>query len=119
MHNIKKEGIGLIEAMGTFILPGRLASEITSIVEILSGKSTLNFAELSDEKNPLSKHLSMIAQLVNDNGTALSDENAEKAVVNYVNETCVKILECTAVFKNTEIGQNAFEKFLNSLEINA
>ena len=119
MHNIKKEGIGLIEAMGTFILPGRLASEITSIVEILSGKTTLNFAELSDEKNPLSKHLAMIAQLVNDNGTALSPEDAENAVVNYVNETCVKILECTAVFKNTEIGQNAFEKFLNSLEINA
>ena len=119
MHNIKKEGIGLIEAMGTFILPGRLASEITQIVDIMTGKTPLNFAELSDEKNPLSKHLGMIIQLANDSGTTLSNDDAEKAVINYVNNTCVKILECTAVFKNTEIGQQAFEKFLNSLEINA
>ena len=118
MHNIKKEGIGLIEAMGTFILPGRLASEITKIVEILTGKTPLDFAELTDEKNALSKHLAMIMQLVNDNGTNLSNEEAEKVVIDYINATCVKILECTAVYKNTEIGQKAFEKFLNSLEIN-
>lgn len=119
MHNIKKEGIGLIEAMGTFILPGRLASEITGIVDILTGKTALNFAELSDEKNPLSKHLGMIAQLVNDNGTANSSDDAEKIVVNYINNTCVRILECTAVFKNTEIGQKAFENFLATLGIKA
>ena len=119
MHNIKKEGIGLIEAMGTFILPGRLASEITQIVDIMTGKTPLNFVELSDEKHPLSKHLGMIIQLANDCGTTLSNDDAEKAVVNYINNTCVKILECTAVFKNTEVGQQAFEKFLNSLEINA
>ncbi len=119
MHNIKKEGIGLIEAMGTFILPGRLANEITKVVEILSGKTTLNFAELSDESNPLCKHLGMIAQLVNDYGSNNTPEVAEKAVIDYINNTCVKILECTAVFKNTEIGQQAFEKFLNSLEIKA
>ena len=35
----------------------------------------------------------------------------------YVNETCVRILECTAVFKNTEAGQEAFAKFLAALEI--
>ena len=119
MHNIKKEGIGLIEAMGTFILPGRLASEITKIVEILSGKNELDFAQLSDANNPLSKHFAMIMQLVNDYGTANSAEKAEEAVVKYVNDTCVKILECTAVFKNTEEGQNAFEKFLNTLGIKA
>lgn len=119
MHNIKKEGIGLIEAMGTFILPGRLANEIKQIVDIITGKAPLNFAELSDANNPLSKHLGMIVQLANDYGTTLSNDDAEAAVINYVNNTCVKILECTAVFKNTEIGQLAFEKFLNSLEINA
>lgn len=117
MHNIKKEGIGLIEAMGTFILPGRLASEISKIVEILCGKTKLDFSELNDENNPLSKHVGMIAQLVNDCGTSNSNEEAEEAVVNYINETCVKILECTAVFKNTTQGQNAFEKFLNSVGI--
>lgn len=117
MHNVKKEGIGLIEAMGLFILPGRLAKEIEGIVDILSGKTPLNFAEISKEDHPLFKHLHAIAQLANDNGVNLSMDDAEKAVVSYVNTTCVKILECTGVFKNDEIGQNAFVKFLNSVDI--
>ena len=117
MHNVKKEGIGLIEAMGLFILPGRLAKEIEGIVDILAGKTPLNFAEISKEDHPLFKHLHAIAQLANDSGVNLSMEDAEKAVVNYVNTTCVKILECTGVFKNDELGQNAFSKFLNSIGI--
>ncbi len=115
MHNIKKEGIGLIEAMGIFILPGRLAAETEAIVNILTGAAPLDFSALSKEDNPLGKHLGMIAQLTNDCGTSLSPEAAERAVVDYINNTCVKILECTAVFKNTEEGQQAFEKFLKEV----
>ena len=37
-HNIKKEGIGLIEAMGLFILPGRLKKQLAMIADILCGK---------------------------------------------------------------------------------
>jgi UDPglucose--hexose-1-phosphate uridylyltransferase len=33
-HNIKKEGIGLIEQMGTFILPARLKSEFGLMEEL-------------------------------------------------------------------------------------
>ncbi len=119
MHNIKKEGIGLIEAMGIFILPGRLYNETNSIVEILTGAVKLDFKELSREDNPLNKHLGTIAQLSNDYfGVALSKEKAETAVVNYINKTCVKILNCTAVFKNTKEGKKAFEAFLKSIDIN-
>lgn len=115
MHNIKKEGIGLIEAMGIFILPGRLFAEIQSVVEILTGKTPLNFAELSDESHTLFKHMPMVAQLANDHGTALSDEAAENAVINHINTTCIKILECTAVFKDTAAGNSAFENYLKKL----
>ncbi|HOB63904.1 MAG: UDP-glucose--hexose-1-phosphate uridylyltransferase [Clostridiales bacterium] len=115
MHNIKKEGIGLIEAMGIFILPGRLLDESRGVVEILTGRAPLNFAALSDETNPLSKHLSMIAQLANDYGTNLSDEEADRAVVNYINNTCIKILECTAVFKDTPEGNKAFDVYLKKM----
>ena len=115
MHNIKKEGIGIIEAMGTFILPGRLYKEIESVVGILTGKTPLNFAELSDESHPLYKHVAMIAQLANDHGTNLDDEAAETAVVNHINSTCFKILQCTAVFKDTETGNNAFENYLKKM----
>lgn len=112
MFNIKKEGIGLIEAMGTFILPGRLYNETREIIKILTGESPLNFAEISSDENPLSKHLGMIAQLTNDFGTALTEEKAEEVVVNYINNVCFKILNCTAVFKDDENGQKGFRKFL-------
>ena len=117
MHNIKKEGIGLIEAMGTFILPGRLQKELSAIAKILSDGNTPDFRSLSEENNPLSKHFDMIIQMVNEFGTSLSTKEARSKIINRVNTTCQKILECTAVFKNTEEGQKAFEKFLNSVEI--
>ncbi len=115
MHNIKKEGIGLIEAMGTFILPGRLSTEAIDIIDILTGKTPLNFKELADEKHPLSKHLAMIVQLVNDKGTTMTEEDAGHTVTEYINKTCIKILECTAVFKDNETGEQAFSRFMKEL----
>ncbi len=111
-HNIKKEGIGLIEAMGIFILPGRLNEEIKQIATILQGKKPLDFKELSQDAM-LEKHFNMIVQLANDNGCALSSEDSFKVITEYINETCRKILECTAVFKNTKKGQDAFLQFMN------
>lgn len=114
LHNIKKESIGIIEAMGLFILPGRLSGEINAIQDILTGKEKLDFKELSNENNPLSKHLPMIAQLVQNNGTSLTADKAQDVVVEAVNTACEKILETTGVFKNDEKGQAAFDKFLKS-----
>ena len=117
MHNIKKEGIGLIEAMGTFILPGRLQKELSAISEILSCGKLPDYKGLSDPENPLSKHFDMIIQMVSEHGTSLTAEQAHEAIVARVNDTCRRILECTAVFKNTADGQAAFEKFLNSVSV--
>ncbi len=109
MHNIKKEGIGLIEAMGLFILPGRLKGEINDIISLLAA-GNIDFREINE--NPrLSKHFNMIVQLANDLG-ACDKKTARDAVINYVNRTCIKILECTAVFKNDKQGELAFDKFL-------
>lgn len=113
MHHIKKEGIGLIEAMGIFILPGRLDSEIKGIVDILVGKTPYDEASLSDPENPLCKHKAMIDQLKQQ--TYACENCAKKAVTEYINDTCEKILNCTAVFKNDEEGQNAFRRFLSSV----
>lgn len=115
MHNIKKEGIGLIEAMGLFILPGRLKSECDMITEILTGVKPLNFAEISAEDHPLCKHLGMLMQLANDHGLALSKEAADTVINSYISNMCIQILECTAVYKNTEEGNNAFDMFLLSM----
>lgn len=115
LHNIKQESIGIIEVMGLFILPGRLAGEMTQIRDILTGKTPLDFKALSDEQHPLHKHLGMITQLVVDNGTACSDEVAENAVTDYINNVCEQILDTTAVFKNDQNGQNAFDEFIHSV----
>lgn len=113
MHNIKKEGIGLIEAMGLFILPGRLKREIAAMISLL-GQDKIDFAAVNEDE-VLGKHVGMIAQIAAINGCGLAADKAQEVIIDYVNETCLKILECTAVFKNTEVGQAAFDRFVKSV----
>ena len=115
LHNIKQESIGIIEVMGLFILPGRLAGEMAQIRDILTGKTPLDFKSLTEETHPLHKHLGMITQLVVDNGTNCQEEVAENAVTDYINDVCEQILETTAVFKNDQEGQDAFVDFIHSV----
>lgn len=115
LHNIKQESIGIIEVMGLFILPGRLAEETEKIKDILMGITPLDFKALSENTHPLHKHFDMITQLVVDNGTACGKQQAERAVKDYINAACEKILETTAVFKNDENGQTSFDEFVLSV----
>ncbi len=114
-HNIKQESIGLIEAMGLFILPGRLLSEAYSIKDILTGETKLDFKTLSDPQCALNKHFDMIAQLSATHGTSMNDEKANEVVTDYINRCCQEILETTAVFKGDKMGQDAFEAFVESV----
>lgn len=113
LHNIKQESIGIIEVMGVFILPGRLAKEIEGMKDILTGATPLDFESLSQDTHPLHKHLTMITQLVVDNGTKCSPDKAQKVITDYINTACEKILDTTAVFKNTDEGQQAFDRFIH------
>ena len=115
MHHIKQESIGIIEAMGLFILPGRLAKECEEIKDILTGKTPLDFKALADESHHLNKHLDMIAQLCATYGTSTKDDKAGDVITDYINDTCEKILDCTAVFKSDEKGVAHFDKFINSV----
>ena len=115
LHNIKQEAIGIIEVQGLFILPGRLQRESEQIKNILTGKTPLDFKAIAEDGHPLNKHLGMIAQLVADGGTEMSEEKAENAITDYINSACEKILDTTAVFKNTEDGQARFDKFIRSV----
>ena len=112
LHNIKKEGIGIIEVMGTFILPGRLDKELAEISKFIDGTDVFNYDEISDSSHPLTNHKDMIRSIIATVGTANTNEQAVSAIRNYINTTCEQILECTAVFKNTDIGSQAFEKFI-------
>lgn len=115
-HNIKKEGIGLIEAMGLFILPGRLKKQLYMIAEILCGQVPYDEKAISDKENYLYAHKDMIKELMQ-GGLSKDIESAQKRVEEKVNVTCKNILLNTAVFKPDDNGEQGFVRFLNSLNI--
>lgn len=108
-HNIKKEGIGLIEAMGMFILPGRLLRQTEEISKILTGERAFD--------SDLELHGGMVETLTEQHGTKLSKTHADSAVRDYINEVCKNILINTAVFKPDEKGNAAFDRFMAKLNI--
>lgn len=116
-HNIKKEGIGIIEVMGLFILPGRLKTQLAGIADLLMNKDKTAVDALLASDHPLHVHASACAALKKKYGTVKDRERAEQIVQNYVNDTCASILDNTAVFKANKEGRAAFAKFLSSLQI--
>jgi len=115
LHNVKKENIGLIEAIGTFILPGRLANECREMVKFLTGERKLIELESLDETQPMFKHRSAIFSLVTEHGNQLEKNKAEATVLDYLKKVCVQVIKCTAVFKDDELGREAFNKFMLSI----
>ena len=112
-HNIKHEGIGLIEAMGLFILPARLKRQMSIVEDILSGVISYDVAYKNNDD--LIIHKNMINTLISRHGTNLNKEKAHEIVNDFLAETCRDILCNTAVFKNDEKGQKALDKFMKEV----
>ena len=112
-HNIKHEGIGLIEAMGLFILPARLKRQMSYVEDILS--SEISVEKLYQEHEDLLVHKNMIDSLISSFGRNLSKEEAHKKANDFLANTCKEILCNTAVFKNDEKGQKSFDKFMKEV----
>lgn len=92
-HSIKKESIGLIEAQGLFILPGRLEEQLGEIEKIITTKSQLppeyaQFKLVYEETKELYE-----SGKYTDIHTAMQEE---------LGSICYRILENTAVFKKEE-----------------
>lgn len=108
VHNIKKENIGLIEVMGLAILPGRLKVEIELLEAELKNIDWKN----SLKNNPtLSKHLDWVEKIVKKRGENINTE----ILKDEIGKTFSTVLEHAGVFKNDEIGKNAFKKFIDTL----
>ena len=114
-QNIKSESIGLIEAMGLFILPGRLDRQLAEVQQYLTREVKYSREKLADD---MKVHSDMIEKLMKENPKCTPKE-AELNVKDEVNRVCECILDNTAVFKKDEAGVAAFEKFLSSLGIEA
>lgn len=109
-HNVKKESIGLIEAMGLYILPARLDRQLfREAAAYLCGKEYDPAALAEDMK----VHREMIDLLLARHGNNLTPEQANAAVRQRINEVCEAILNNTAVFAEDEAGTTAFEAFVN------
>ncbi len=114
--NIKSEGIGLIEAMGLFILPGRLKRQLDGVEQLLCGEIKYDKDLLSDPKNDLFVHRHMIQELMSQ-GKCKTKTEARERVEQYVGAVCAKILDNTAVFKRDQTGENGFNKFIARLNL--
>ncbi len=91
-HVIKKESIGLIEAQGLFILPGRLEAELTEVENLI------------DSKKPLSPEYEQFRLVYDETKAICESENisAHEAMKKELGIICSQILENTAVFKDKE-----------------
>ncbi|MDG0888983.1 hypothetical protein [Paracholeplasma manati] len=103
-HHIKKEGIGLIEAMGMFILPGRLARVLDHYMNLTS---LSEFYQLV-EQYPL--HKSWLLEYLLPTG--FETEHLKERFLSALSFVCKEILTNISVFKNNPLGHQYQNKFL-------
>lgn len=105
--NIKKEGIGLIEAQGLFILPGRLSSEIDEICSFI--KDNCNLDEYLSTHQNLVIHKAMMEELKN---TVDMNLDIRQQIIDHISMIGKEILKNTAVFKENQVEH--LDLFMNS-----
>lgn len=110
-HMIKKEGIGIIEAMGLFILPARLLRQSNEIEEVL----LKNYNDENIIKNY--PDLDVFIPMIHSLGRNYNKDTIDKDIKEYINNVCKNILINTAVFKETALGKLGFDKFIGGLSI--
>ena len=108
LHHIKKENIGLIEVMGLAVLPARLDKELKLLSQyILEGKNIR-------ENDIIEKHADWAEEFLKkyDN---ITQDNIMEILEYETGLVFVKVLEDAAVFKRTDKGIEAFDRFMYCL----
>ena len=107
-HHIKKENIGLIEVMGLAVLPSRLKKEMELLAEcMVKGESPEKYEELE-------KHAEW-AEGLRSEYKDINENNVMDILKEEIGKVFVKVLEDAGVYKCTEEGRNAFERFIKEL----
>lgn len=100
-YSIKQEPIGLIEAQGLFILPGRLVSQLQLLKQALLTGKRLD-ESIADFRLPWQE----LHEQLSDSLNCLSPQEANQLLDHAINEElgsiCYRILNNTAVFKQKE-----------------
>lgn len=108
LHHIKKENIGLIEVMGLAVLPARLKDELQALKEAILEKKDLRKDEL------LLKHADWVEEFL-PKYESVTEENLEEILKTEVGLVFEQVLEDAGVYKCTEEGREAFERFIKTL----
>lgn len=106
LHHIKKENIGLIEVMGLAVLPARLKDELEHLKQAILDHKDLR----ADEE--LAKHADWVEELKEKYGSFEAD-TISKIIEDEVGIVFGKVLEHAGVYKRTEEGRAAFERFVH------
>ncbi|WP_404405369.1 UDP-glucose--hexose-1-phosphate uridylyltransferase [Jeotgalibacillus malaysiensis] len=109
LHHIKKENIGLIEVMGLAVLPGRLKEELQLTAGYLADKDMTGLKQ--DERT--AKHAEWAEKILT--ARSPSSENITEIIKNETGKVFERVLSHAGVFKQNEQGQEAFRKFLISI----
>ena len=107
LHHIKKENIGLIEVMGLAVLPARLKKEMLLLEEYILAKKDIR----SNEE--IEKHADWVDEWINN--YEICRDNIHSILQDEISKVFVKVLECAGVYKRTEEGQKAFDRFVDIL----
>ena len=105
LHHIKKENIGLIEVMGLAVLPSRLKGELAALE-----KAILTEADISADP-VLSKHAPWVEGLKTRH--TFTKENTAAILQEEVGKVFCKVLLHAGVYKRTEVGREAFLRFVD------
>ncbi len=110
IHHIKKENIGLIEVMGLAILPARLKTQSADIGKVLCG--TLSAGEA---KKAMPEHADWIDFLQAKYTNVMSEEDAQNTIRQEIGAKFETCLEHAGVFKQTQSGREAYNRFMHKL----
>lgn len=111
LHHIKKENIGLIEVMGLAVLPARLTDEMNALADaVLMGEDI-------SKNEMLAKHEDWVNEFLP--GYEAADRDTKEKLTSIlekeIGDVFMEVLEDAGVYKRTEEGQNAFDRFMKIL----
>ena len=108
LHHIKKENIGLIEVMGLAVLPARLKDEMAALEKaILSGADIRADGTIRGHADWVEEFLPEYPEI--------NVENIHGIIQQEIGKVFMQVLEDAGVYKRTQEGQAAFDRFLATL----
>lgn len=108
LHHIKKENIGLIEVMGLAVLPARLKEEMAKLkTAVLAGSDIRGDEELA-------KHADWVEEFL-PKYDKIDESNIDAVIEKEIGLVFMEVLEDAGVYKRTEEGQEAFDRFIRAL----